>query len=398
MPLSTFSCKSAKPAQKPYKIADSGGLYLLVKPNSSRLWRFDYRHGGKRKTAAFGAFPEVPLTEARERRDDARKLLRNGTDPSLVKRNARLRAAAENENTFEAVARAWHAHKKPAWSNSHANVIIRRLERYVLPEIGKVPLDQVDPPLLLGVLRRVEKNGAEIAKHLLQVSGRIFRFAIAEGRIASDPARDLRGALKAAPPVQHRLAIKATELPEFLVRLKTYDGAERTRLGLELIVLTMVRTSEARFARWSEFEGLDGPEPLWRISAERMKMRREHLVPLPQQAVAVLKGLKELAHESPLVLPAPTRSGVPSENVFIYAMYRMGYHSRATVHGFRGTASTLLNEKGFNRDWIEMQLAHVQGGVRAAYNSAEYLPGRRQMLQWWADHLDQCRLMGELVG
>ena len=398
MPLSTFACKSAKPADRPYKVADSGGLYLLVKPNGSRLWRYDYRHAGKRKTAAFGAFPEVALTEARERRDDARKMLRNGTDPSLAKRNARLRAAGEKENTFEAVARAWHAHKKPAWSNSHANVIIRRLETYVFPEIGKMPIDQVDPSLLLGVLRRVEKNGAEIAKHMLQVSGRIFRFAIAEGRIASDPSRDLRGALKAAPPVQHRLAIKATDLPEFLVRLKSYDGAERTRLGLELIVLTMVRTSEARFARWSEFEGLDGPEPLWRISAERMKMRREHLVPLPQQAVAVLKRLKEMAHDSPLVLPAPTKTGVPSENVFIYAMYRMGYHSRATVHGFRGTASTLLNEKGFNRDWIEMQLAHVQSGVRAAYNSAEYLPGRRQMLQWWADHLDQCRLTGELVG
>jgi len=398
MPLSTFACKSAKPAEKPYKVADTGGLYLLVKPNSSRLWRFDYRHGGKRKTAAFGAFPEVPLTEARERRDETRKMLRNGIDPALVRRNARLRAAGENENTFEAVARAWHAHKKPAWSNNHANVIIRRLEKYVFPEIGKVPLDQVDPPLLLGALRKVEGNGAEIARHTLQVSGRIFRFAIAEGRIASDPSRDLRGALKAAPPIQHRLAMKATELPEFLVRLKTYDGAERTRLGLELIVLTMVRTSEARFARWSEFEGLDGPDPLWRISAERMKMRREHLVPLPQQAVAVLKRLKEMAHDSPLVLPAPTRTGVPSENLFIYAMYRMGYHSRATVHGFRGTASTMLNEKGFNRDWIEMQLAHVQGGVRAAYNSAEYLPGRRQMLQWWADHLDQCRVMGELVG
>lgn len=398
MPLSTFACKSAKPADKPYKVADSGGLYLLVKPNGSRLWRYDYRHGGKRKTAAFGAFPEVPLTEARERRDDVRKLLRDGTDLSLVKHNARLRAAGENENTFEAVGRAWHAHKKPAWSNSHANVIIRRLETYVFPEIGKVPLDQVDPSLLLGVLRRVEKNGADIAKRMLQVSGRIFRFAIAEGRIASDPSRDLRGALKAAPPVRHQPAIKATELPEFLVRLKNYDGAERTRLGLELIVLTMVRTSEARFARWSEFEGLDGPEPLWRISAERMKMRREHLVPLPQQAVTVLKRLKEMAHDSPLVLPTPTRTGVPSENLFIYAMYRMGYHSRATVHGFRGTASTVLNEKGFNRDWIEMQLAHVQGGVRAAYKAAEYLPGRRQMLQWWADHLDQCRIMGELVG
>ena len=242
-------------------------------------------------------------------------------------------------------------------------------------------------------MRKVEKNGADIAKRMLQISGQVFRFAIAERRMSSDPSRDLRGALKAAPPLWHQPAIKATQLPEFLVRLKSYDGAERTRLGLELIVLTMVRTSEARFARWAEFEGLDGSDPLWRISAERMKMRREHLVALSLQAVAVLNRRKEMAYDSPLVLPAPTKTGVPSENVFIYAMYRMGYHSRATVHGFRGTASTVLNEKGFNRDWIEtrirrMKLNFAVSRERFSYNN-QYVKLDRARLSWITQRVNQ---------
>ena len=204
MPLSTLACKNAKPADKPYKVADFAGLYLLVKPNGSRLWRFDYSHGGKRKTASFGAFPEVPLLEARERRDNAKRLLRDGVDPMLVKRTAKLRGVGSDDNSFEAVARAWYAAKAPAWSKEHAERLISRLEFYLFPEIGRVPVDQIDPPLLLGVMRKIEKRGAEIARRVLQIVGQIMRFAVAEGRAQRDPSRDLRGALKAAPPVRHQ--------------------------------------------------------------------------------------------------------------------------------------------------------------------------------------------------
>lgn len=232
-----------------------------------------------------------------------------------------------------------------------------------------------------------------------QTAGQVFRYAIATGRALRDPTADLRDALEAAPRVRHRAKLEAQELPTFLFRLGDYKGQEQTRVGLELILRTMVRTVEARFARWSEFAELTGPAPLWRIPADRTKLHREHLVPLAPQVVSILERLQELSRRSEWVFPAKTQTGVVSENTFIYALYRMGYHGRASVHGFRRTASTILNEKEFNKDWTERQLAHADGDeIRDTYNSAQWINGRRQMLCWWSDYLDDAKDTGDLIG
>ena len=241
------------------------------------------------------------------------------------------------------------------------------------------------------MIRAIEQRGAvELAKRLLQITGQIFRFAIATGRARRDPTQDLRGALRSPGPQKHRAALKAIDLPAFLRALESYEGDELTALGIKLVLHTFVRSAEARFATWSEFEGLEGPMPLWRIPAERMKARAEHLVPLTPQVVELLSQIRSSRRGSHLLFPSPARHGVISENTWIYAIYRLGYHSRVTVHGLRGTASTILNEHGFNRDWIERQLAHTErNGVRAAYNAAEWLADRRSMMRWWSDYLEQ---------
>ncbi|MER9444917.1 site-specific integrase [Mesorhizobium sp. M0340] len=227
----------------------------------------------------------------------------------------------------------------------------------------------------------------------------MFRFAVAGGRATRDPSQDLRGALRTAGPQKHRAAVKAPELGKLLRAIESYQGERSTLLALKLVAHTFLRTSEIRFGQWSELEQLDGPVPQWRIPAERMKSRIEHLVPLTSQAIAILKELKVQAANSRFMFPAPTKEGVISQNTLIYALYRMGYHSRATVHGFRSTASTILNEQGFNRDWIERQLAHVErNDVRAAYNTAEWLSDRRIMLCWWSDYLDAATGESATVG
>jgi len=219
----------------------------------------------------------------------------------------------------------------------------------------------------------------------------VFRYGVATGQCPQDPTVALKGALKSPKAVKHRAMLSAKDLPKFLRALEAYQG-DLTRFAMELVLLTFVRTAELRFAKWSEFEGLDGSDPIWRIPAERMKMRRAHLVPLPKQSVHVLHKIRGLALGSDYLFPANTKLGVISENTLLFALYRMGYRKRATVHGFRSLASTVLNEAQFNRDWIEMQLAHADNSVRGVYNSAEWLSGRRTMLQWWADHLDTRRI------
>jgi integrase len=291
------------------------------------------------------------------------------------------------------VAERWHLARKRGWSDAYGRRIWARVEGDLCTELGEIAVEQVDSQALLAALRKIEARGSiETARRIRAYAEDLFRFARAEKLVTSNPAAELGDALSAAPPVKHRVALKARELPAFLAALHSYDGDQRTRLALLLTLLTFVRTNETRFARWEEFEQLNGPEPTWRIPAERMKMRNEHLVPLSRQAVSVLKLLRGVCAGGAEVFPAATAKGVMSENTMLFALYRLGYHDRATVHGFRGTASTILNEQGFNRDWIERQLAHVdQDQVRAAYNSAQWLPERRRMMQWWADHLDAAR-------
>jgi integrase len=266
---------------------------------------------------------------------------------------------------------------------------LTRLESDIFPDLGKRPIAEIDAPELLGVLWKVENRGAlEIAKRLRQTCGQVFRYAIVTGRAKRDTSADLKGALKPKGRAKHHRAMPKTELPGFLKSVLAYDGEPRTKLALQLITLTFVRTGELRGALWSEFEDLDGTDPLWRIPAPRMKMRTEHLVPLSRQVVEVLAKLRPLCGNSSNLFPSPAKDKVMSNNTMLFALYRMGYHGRATVHGFRALASTTLNEMGFQPDWIERQLAHEERNkVRAAYNYAQYLPERRRMMEAWADYL-----------
>lgn len=400
MPLTDTAIRNAKPRAKPYKLSDAGGLHLLVNPNGSRLWRLAYRFAGKQKTLALGAYPAVSLAKAREGRDDAKQRLAEGLDPSVEKRRQNLAAKTAGGNTFKALAEEFLANRRHTLTPYYAGQLGRRLARDVYPTLGHRPIDDIDSPELLDVLRKIEKRGAlEQARRVRQTVGQIIRYAIVTGRARQDPSAPLRDALKPKGRQQHHKAMPRDELPEFLRALDTYEGDPRTTIALRLILLTMVRTTELRAACWVEFEHLDGREPLWRIPAERMKMRFEHLVPLSSQAVAALKELRDLPGAGKgFLFPSPSREGCMSNNTLLYALYRMGYHSRATVHGFRGVASTILNEMGYPPDWIERQLAHDERNeIRGAYNSAQYLPGRRSMLQRWADWLDEIKRTGQVI-
>ena len=392
MQLTDTRIRNAKPTGKAYKPSDGGGMYLLVTPDGARYWRLDYRFAGKRRTLALGIYPIVTLSNARTRREEARGSLANGIDPNVVKRTNKREAKLTSDNTFEAVAREWIANQRNRLAPRYSALLLARLEADIFPEIGTTLIADVNAPELLETFRKVEKRGViETARRLRQICGQVFRYAIVTGRAKSDPTADLRGALKSPGRSRGHKAMALNEVPGFLCALGAYDGDPRTCLALRLMVLTFGRTTELRGARWSEFENLDGNEPLWRIPAERMKMKREHIVPLVPQALTVLRELRALpgSDSSEFLFPSPSRDGYMSNNTMLYAMYRMGYHGRATVHGFRAMASTALNEMGFRPDVIERQLAHQeQNAVRAAYNRAEYLKERRVMMLHWADHLD----------
>jgi len=398
MPLTDTAVRSSKPREAPYKISDGGGLHVLVQPNGAKLWRLAYRFAGKQKTLALGTYPATTLQKAREGRDSAKRLLADGVDPSVTKRREKLAAKTSSEATFRAIAVEYLGNRRHVLNPKYADQTLRRLEADIFPALGSRPIADIDAPELLAALRKIEKRGVlEQAKRMRQVCGQVFRFAMVTSRAKHDPSAALKGALKPNGRQRHHTPMPRADLPAFLRALGSYHGEARTAVALRLVVLTFVRTTEMRAARWNEFESLDGREPLWRIPAERMKARVEHLVPLSRQAVAALTELRALpgAKDDGFLFPSPSREGYMSQNTMIGALYRMGYHSRATVHGFRGVASTLLNEMGFDPDWIERQLAHDERDeVRAAYNSAQYLPGRRRMLQHWADWLDEIKRTG----
>ena len=387
MSLSDAKIRNAKPQTKPYKISDGEGMFLLVTPTGGKYWRFKYLFAGREKLLALGVYPEVSLGEARERRAQARKTLAAGTDPGEAKQAAKREAKLKCENSFEAVAREWFEQRKHEWAASSARTMKIRLDRYLVPKLGHRPIADITAPEILSMLRGIEGKGVlDTAKRVMQACGQIFMYAIATGRAERNPVPDLRGALK-APVTKHHAYLKAAELPDFLEKLVGYDGALQTRLALKFLMLTFVRTNELRAAEWTE---LDFDKAEWRIPAERMKMKELHIVPLSAQAVAVLRELQQHTGTRKYVFPNQHNlQTFMSENTMLYALYRMGYHSRTTGHGFRSTASTILNENGFVPDVIERQLAHGERNkVRAAYNHAQYLPERRKMMQWWADYLD----------
>jgi integrase len=387
--LSDITARSAKAKPAPYKLSDGGGLHLLVTPAGGRLWRLAYRYGGKQKTLALGTYPLVSLAEARTARDGAKRHLLEGRDPSVAKQIRGDVNAPRERATFEAVAKAWFKAREKRWVPAFAKRIWSRVEGDLIVAFGQTPIDEVDHSDVLSALKRIERRGSiEMAHRVKSYARDIFRFARAAKLISGDPTQDLEYLLSSRPPTKGRAALEQRDLPEFLEKLRSYDGDERTRLALTLTLLTFVRTQEVRFARWTEFDDLQGPEPLWRVPRGNMKMRVRHLVPLSSQAAYVIGRLRQHSDSGEYLLGAQTISGVISQNTMIYALYRLGYHSRATVHGIRSTASTILNEQGFNRDWIERQLAHNERDqVRAAYNAAEWMPERRRMMQWWADYL-----------
>jgi integrase len=293
--------------------------------------------------------------------------------------------------TLDDVAREWYQNKVAGWAPSYAGRLMNRLETGLLAHLGTRPVAAISPQDVLEAIRKTEaRDVRETARRILRIASAVFRYGIATGQCVQDPTVVLKGALKSPRAVKHRAMLSVRELPKFLNALERYQG-DLTKLAMELVLLTFVRTAELRFAKWSEFEGLGGSDPIWRIPAERMKMRRAHLVPLSRQAVDAVGKIRALALGSEYLFPANTKRGVISENTLLFALYRMGYRKRATVHGFRSLASTALNEAQFNRDWIEMQLAHADNSVRGVYNAAEWLSGRRTMLQWWADYVDAQR-------
>jgi len=391
MALTDTKVRNAKPARKTTRLWDSGGLYLEVSPAGGKLWRFKYRFDAKEKLLALGKWRAVTLAEAREARDDAKKLLAKNIDPGAQRKEEKRKRAIAAANSFEAVAREWYGKNTRVWTDKHADDVLRRLEKNLFPEIGTKPIAEVSAPDLLDAAQNIESRGAyDLAHRMIGVAGQVFRYAVATHRCKSDPARDLRGALTPHKR-RNQAAVKAEELPALLRAIDGYDklGDLQTKLALRLLALTFVRTSELIGAKWSEIEDLDGPEPTWIVPAERMKMKLEHMIPLSSQAVEVLRDLRSLAGDSEYVLPGRNRDKPISNNTLLFALYRLGYKGRMTGHGFRAVASSVLNEAGFRPDVIERQLAHKErNAVRGAYNRAEYLPERRAMMQQWASMLD----------
>lgn len=396
MALTDIACKNAKAGPKPRKLSDDKGLYLEVSPTGGKYWRLKYRYAGKEKRLALGVYPEVSLNQAREKRDEARKLLANHIDPSQAKKEEKRKKFLNAENSFEAMAREWHDKQKMSWTERHASYVIRRLEADIFPELGPRPINEITPVELLHVIRKIEDRGAlDISHRVLQTVGQVFRYGIVTGRAQRDISNDLRGALKTRRKT-HYANLEAKELPEFIEKLASYEGDLQTKLALKFMLLTFVRTGELRGAKWEE---IDLNKKEWRIPAERMKMRELHIVPLSEQAMDILKALQPLTGHREYVFPNRNKPmHFISENTLLYAIYRMGYHSRTTIHGFRATASTILNEHGFRQDVIERQLSHGERNkVRASYNHAQYLPERRKMMQWWGDYVDAAAASGEVI-
>ena len=391
MSLTDTAIKKAKPADKPVKLSDGKGLYLLVNPAGSKLWRWKYRVLGKEKVMALGAYPDVSLAQARDEVDKARKILAAGDDPMAIRKASKVATRTAAGNSFETVARLWWAHWKPACSQQHAAQVMRRFEANVFPHIGARPVSEIQAPELVTMMKAIASRDVnDLAKRALQTSSQVFRYAIAHGQAIRNPATDIRPSDVLPSRQKQNLArIDAKELPQLLRHIDGYSGAAITRLAMKLMAMTFVRTTELIGARWVEF---DLASARWYIPAERMKMKTPHIVPLSAQAVNLLKTLQLITGHSLLLFPGERdHKKSMSNNTILKALERMGYKGRMTGHGFRGVASTILHEMGFEHAHIELQLAHQERDmVSAAYNHATYVKQRTEMMQDWSDYLDSC--------
>jgi integrase len=401
MKLTEVKVKQAKPRERKYKLADGGGLFLLVTPSGGKLWRAKYRVAGTEKLISFGVYPEVPLAAAREQHGEARKLLRSGVDPMEQRKVAKV-AANEAFETFETVALAWHeswsSHKNP----DYAKDVMIRLTRDLFPSLGHLTMEQIDARKIVATVKKIEHRGArEIASRCLSNISQVFRYAIAEGFATRNPAADIRPTDFLKPvPVANMARVGVEEIPRLLRKIENYEGAVVTRLAMKVMALTFVRTSELIEGEWSE---INFKKRMWTIPARRMKKvhgsvgMTPHFVPLATQTVDMLESLHEITGGGRFMFPHQwDKNETMSKNTILEALYRMGYKGMMTGHGFRGVASTVLHElrskHGFLHEHIELQLAHVKrDDVSAAYDYSAYMAERTQMMQWWADYLDKAR-------
>jgi integrase len=395
MALTKLHCDHAvcPPERVRVRLTDEHGLYLEVTAAGSKYWRMKYRFGGKEKVIAFGVYPEVTLAEARERRQAARLVLREGRDPVELRRDRKQKLVAEIADTFEVVARAWFEHWSGGMAERHAGYVMRRLEADIFPAIGRVPMRQLTAPHVVQAVLAIQKRGAmDVAKRCWNTTGQILRYAVVYGHIDRNPMDGLKpsDALRPRGSRENFARLEIREIPELLRTIEGYQGTSQTRLAMQLMALTFVRTTELIGARWDE---IDLAAAEWRIPGSRMKMKTPHIVPLAPQTVEVLQALQTISGGKELVFPGERDHEKPmSNNTILAALDRMGYAGRMTGHGFRGIASTILHEHDFPHHVIELQLAHIERkSVSSAYNHATHLPERRRMMNHWADHLDALR-------
>ncbi|HEX3966857.1 MAG TPA: integrase arm-type DNA-binding domain-containing protein [Edaphobacter sp.] len=390
MPLTDAKVKTAKPTAKAYRISDGHSMYLWVTPSGGKLWRWAYTYAGKEKLMSFGAYPEISLSIVRERLAEARRLLATGFDPMAERKVQKAALLASSANSFETIAELWLEHWKEGKSLQHVDATRRRLHANILPFLGTRPISEIQAPEIKRMAQAVEQRGAsDLAKRALEATGQIFRYAIANGYVKTNPAKEFKpGDILKASPKTNLARIDAEHLPDLLKKIEVYPGTHITRLAMKLMAHTFVRTTELIGAEWKEF---DLRAARWNIPAERMKMRNPHIVPLSTQAIDVLVTLHQVTGTGRLVFPGERDSDRPmSNNTILKGLERIGYKRRMTGHGFRGLASTILHEQGYDHEHIELQLAHVpRNAVSAAYNHALYLRPRAKMMQHWGDFLEK---------
>lgn len=388
MPLSAVAIKNALPKAKDYKLYDERGLFLQVRKNGAKYWRLRYTLAGKEKLLSLGVYPEVSLKEAREQADNLRRQLRDGVDPSAHRKEV-TPPVTPGLQRFELIARRWHKLNTPRWTPRYALKIMQMLERRVFPFLGDMAVGVITNTDVLNVLRRMENDDVrETTRKVRTYIQQIFVFAIAEGLTDYNPATGVIHALKALPPATHQRSLPFSMMPDFLKAIEDDTAHPIVKLSLQLLILTLTRTGEIRYATWDE---IDFEKRLWSIPAVRMKMRNDHLIPLSEASLNVLRALHEHTGHGQYIARSPNSINKPlSENAFLLLIKRTGFKEHTTTHGLRATASTVLNEAGFRADVIEKQLAHEERNqVRKAYNRADYLDERRDMLEWWASRITE---------
>ena len=392
MALTEIKIKNAKPKDKAYKLSDGEGLYLLVQPTGSKLWRIKYRYMGKEKVLALGIYPTLSLAEVRELRFGAKKLLKSNIDPNEQKKEQKRLSVLDAQHSFRAVAKDWHDTNKKKWTPEHAQRLWQRLELHAMQDLGHRPISGIKTPELITLLRRLEKKGnTDTAGRLVQALNVVFRYAVHSGIIENNPATDLRGVV-APHEAKHFAAIHISELPEFMTKLENAQTSQQNKLAIKLLMHTFLRPGELRYGRWTE---IDWQAKLWNVPAERMKRRKPHIVPLSTVAMALLQELHIFSGGNEYLFPNHHRRKHPvmSENTINKILKNMGYGGKQVGHGFRAIASTALNESAlFRSDVIEVQLSHIENdNSRRPYNRAEYLEERTEMMQWWGDYLENIK-------